>query len=554
MSSSSEIDRDPLEVLFSQFVQQARRGEAVNIEEFARKYPDQAEEIRELFPTLLALENAGHSQPVLPSSAEFPVVDNVQQLGEYRLLREIGAGGMGIVYEAVQKSTERKVAVKVLPQAFSRDAMRRQRFLQEARTVARLSFRNIVPIYDIGEASDRCYFSMRLIEGAGLDWVIQRLQGNPQPLSSTEVVAHFRSQGIRLADPDEDLDEDSLASEFNSIQKQHASVRANDQWQLRRDSWKQFARIGIQAAKALHHAHESGILHRDIKPGNLLIDEAGTIWITDFGLAKSEKELSLTGPNDVVGTLRYIAPERYEGKLDVRSDLYSLGLTLLELCLQRSAFERSSRSELVRDIMAGNIVSPRKYSPGIPETLEQILLKATAKDPANRYATAKELSQDLKAFCKGDYVSAPVRKTLSKPREEKPAPPGSRRRRITAKFLVGMLVVVCLVQQAVLWNRPQVYTPNVQDMEIRKVLHITLQQRIVSLDDLYNHLLQRDLRTDMEHRSRLAALPRYSSQRSSIMPLQRLYRDALQEATTLDFSPEINALNQRLDLLNQLLQ
>lgn len=546
----AESERDPLELLFSQYLEDLRGGKAVDIEQFARQHPEQAEEIRELFPTLMALEQASKKSTEPKSRWKSPQSPAAEfgsglHLGDYRLLREIGAGGMGIVYEAMQESMQRRVAVKVLPREFSNDPIRRERFLREARMAAQLSFPNIVPVIDFGDSDGRCFFAMRLVEGVGLDWVIQRLRDNSAPLASSEVAQHFRLQGVPLqasGEYDEEEDDDSLACEFNSIQKQSQADKSSDRWQLRRDSWRQFARIGIQAAKALQHAHKAGILHRDIKPGNLLLDEAGYIWVTDFGLAKSERELSLTASNDVVGTLRYLAPERFDGKLDARSDIYGLGLTLWELALQRPAFEESKRAGLVRAIMEGRITPPRQLNPQFPETLEHILMKATANRPAARYPTVSALIQDLRAYAKGEQVSAPVRKAV-------PRKPPSR---IPWKGVAGVLAGVCLLQGALLWTQPTRHFPGLVLTDDAELARLDLRERRDALDDLYSIQFRRELQHDLDNLSQVTPLTPFSTQLEALDHLHLLYSRARQDAVRAELDEEIEAYQNRINLLRRL--
>jgi WD40 repeat protein len=171
------------------------------------------------------------------------------------------------------------------------------------------------------------------------------------------------------------------------------------------------AQVGIQVAEALDYAHREGVIHRDIKPSNLLLDAASRVWIADFGLAKTDGE-ALTQTGDVVGTLRYMAPERFRGWSDPRSDIYSLGLTLYEMLILRPAFEAADRLELIRRVTHDEPIRPRKLDTRIPRDLETIVLKAIDKEPSRRYPTAGELATDLRRF-EEDRPVAARRSTLA---------------------------------------------------------------------------------------------------------------------------------------------
>jgi len=528
--------RDPLELLFTEYLNRKREGDSIQIEDFALEYPDQAQEICDLFPTLEALEKvrSENGQPHLMASRE--ELTGGLHLGEFRLLREIGAGGMGIVYEALQESINRRVAVKVLPQEFTQQTVRRTRFLQEARTVARLSFRNIVPIFDFGESENRYYFAMRLIEGAGLDWVLLRMSEDDRPLTSTEVMEHFKDQGIPLSEQQEMEEDESLACEFQFSDSSQTEKNPKHKWILRRDSWKQMARIGLQAARALGHAHQAGILHRDIKPGNLLLDGEGVIWITDFGLAKSENELSMTGTDDVVGTLRYISPERFHGKVDARSDIYALGLTLIELCIHRSVFAEVGRSEMIRNIMEGNIVPPREMNPKIPEPLEKILLKATATDPDQRYQTAAEMAEDLRAFSRGNQVQSSL--TVSHRKW-----PG-----LVRKYWIALiLTVLCLFQAGLLFR-------NNQGFEQVRVDRDQVLVRLDALDSLYQELTHREISSDLTRSLTMKSVPKNSPQWTTLNHLLPLYSQLEKDARRHRLPKVQQEISERNRLLNRLLQ
>src|SRR5262249_6614475 len=170
--------------------------------------------------------------------------------------------------------------------------------------------------------------------------------------------------------------------------------------------WQSVARIGVQVADALAYANTHGTFHRDIKPSNLLLDTQGTVWVADFGLAKAADSEDLTHAGDIVGTIRYMAPERFRGHSDARADIYSLGLTLYELLTFRPAFEESDKNNLISMVAHETPAPPRKLNPGVPRDLETIVLKAIARDPSLRYPSAAEMAADLRRFIEDRPIRA----------------------------------------------------------------------------------------------------------------------------------------------------
>ncbi|MHB8736886.1 MAG: protein kinase domain-containing protein, partial [Terriglobales bacterium] len=360
---------------------------------------------------------------------------------------------MGVVYEAEQESLGRHVALKVLAAYGALDPRHLQRFQREARASARLHHTNIVPVHGVGEQDGLYYYVMQFIQGLGLDAVLDELKrlrrgkqvttpGVGQALQpDSEVGQAF--QGDRQAGKSDvranelsvaDVAQAMLTGQFEAIDSQPAegacelaaAPLSGERLQRRSAAknssviasmhlpgqaagasfseagsqyWRSIARIGIQVAEALAYASSQGILHRDIKPSNLLLDTHGTVWVTDFGLAKADDDAdNLTRTGDVIGTLRYMAPECFQGQADARSDLYALGLTLYELMTLRPAFDEHERSKLIRQVLHDDPPRPRKLDPTLPSDLETIVLKATARDPAHRYQTPGELADDLQRF------------------------------------------------------------------------------------------------------------------------------------------------------------
>ncbi|MEZ6136661.1 MAG: serine/threonine-protein kinase [Pirellulaceae bacterium] len=423
MSNSMEPDFAQLGLLIDEFTARVRAGERPQIDDYAARYPQFARDIRELFPTLLTMEHVGvdGSEVRVTASGKTP-----QQLGEYRILREIGRGGMGVVYEAEQESLGRHVAIKVLPYHALMDPKHLTRFHREARAVAQLHHSNIVPVFGVGEHEGIHYYAMQFIRGLGLDLVLdemRRLRDSTEGAQPSEVASAIYSrhgigsdaQQAEPFSPNNAPSEQVLVDHVELTEDANEKVAASfDQATNLGDSsgasgnsssgsmsgyqlYKNVARIGSQVADALVCAHAQGILHRDIKPSNLLIDSSGNAWVTDFGLAKTLEE-DLTHTGDLVGTLRYMAPERFRGWSDPRSDVYSLGLTLYEMLTLRPAFREADRAEIIRRVMYANPPRPRQIDPHIPRDLETIVLKATEKEPLSRYQTASELAEDLNRF------------------------------------------------------------------------------------------------------------------------------------------------------------
>jgi eukaryotic-like serine/threonine-protein kinase len=350
---SGDGDREPFECVAEEFVERCRRGELPSVGEYLERYPELAETLRKLLPAVAMIERVG--QGAFPQAETQAAWKMPSQLGEFRIVRELGRGGMGVVYEAVQESLGRNVALKVVHQ-MQMDGRRLERFHREALAIARLHHTNIVPIFAVGKHDGLPYYAMQYIRGRGLDAVIEDWKRDKKPL-------------------------DGERRRF-------------------------IAGVGIQAAEALHHAHEQGILHRDVKPANLLVDEHQSLWITDFGLAKLAGQDDLTRTGDVIGTLRYLAPEALRGRTGPENDVYSLGLSLYELITLNSPFGDVSASELLRQVSESQPTRPRKLDPTIPRDIETIVLKAIAPEPGDRYATGLELADDLRRFVEDRPIRA----------------------------------------------------------------------------------------------------------------------------------------------------
>ncbi len=347
----SAAGSDPLDALAEEYLRQYRAGGRVGVEAFADSHPEHRQELLEILPAMVALEQWKRDRESTASSGRALQVPPLERLGDYRILREVGRGGMGVVFEAEQQSLGRRVALKVLPAQALSSPRQLHRFQREAQTAARLHHSNIVPVFGSGHTDGFHYYAMQFIDGRGLDRVAEEWAGaRRQRPAEGQRQAHL------------------------------------------------LARLGGQAAAALQHAHDHGVLHRDIKPSNLLLDATDNVWVADFGLAKALESEGLTNSGDVLGTLQYMAPEQFSGAYDVRSEVYGLGLTLYELLAGEPAFRSGNRGELIDRIRQGRIEPLSRRRPDLPRDLVTVIEKAVRSDPELRYQSAREFGEDLERF------------------------------------------------------------------------------------------------------------------------------------------------------------
>jgi eukaryotic-like serine/threonine-protein kinase len=366
-----------------EYVKLRRAGQPPLRDEFLARHRPIAVALAECLDGLELVEDA--ASHFSPSPDRRPLAAALQapaQLGEFRLIREIGQGGMGVVFEAEQVSLGRRVAIKVLPMAASLDSRCRRRFQVEAQAAALLHHEHIVPVFGTGVDSGVHYYVMQFIEGRPLTDVLRELRNTPPPLGRDQAA-------IRLP---------PLA--LPAVRTSSRQARSGRSPAASRRYCRSVVRWAVQAADALDHAHEIGVVHRDIKPSNLLIDGRGHLWVTDFGLARLPHEnQELTHTGDQMGTLRYMSPEQLRGErgaVDHRTDLYSLGVTLYELLTLTPAFAGRDRQELRARILADDPTPPRRLNPSIARDLETVVLKAMDKEPSARYGSARDLACDLR--------------------------------------------------------------------------------------------------------------------------------------------------------------
>ncbi len=447
--------RDPIDLLADEFVQCYRQGEQPTMEEFAQAHPEHAEDIRNLFPLILNIEQLKNRHLQAGGRPSSIGATPIERLGDFRIVREVGRGGMGIVFEAEQQSLSRRVALKVLGSHIAPTEKQIRRFRREAEAAARLHHTNIVPIYGVGQENGVHFYAMQFIDGVGLDVVMEVLNGHlpaspasippmgdhhaaspSTSLSAAMIAANALREGwfaegkspsasssgaafpggtsppgvthhvARSDDTPLELADTQGVPVMAAAETIPAQPAPPARRPLGSRYWKSVARLGRDVAVALDYAHTHGILHRDVKPSNLLLDHEGNVWITDFGLAKHVESEDLTRSGDIVGTLRYMAPEQFDGNTDRRSDVYSLGLTLCEMLTLEPAFGDTKHGRLIQQKTQGSLPRPRARNSHIPRDLETIVLKAVATDPQHRYLTAGQLAADLQRFMEDRPVAA----------------------------------------------------------------------------------------------------------------------------------------------------
>ena len=403
--SAAVLPDDPrvLEVV-QEYLAELEAGRRPARKEFLSRYPDLADALEVCLDGLEMVHFAAVQEKSEPAGK--PGADLLPQspLGDFQILREIGRGGMGVVYEAVQLSLGRKVALKVLPFAAAFDARQLQRFRTEAQAAALLHHTNIVPVFAVGCERGVHYYAMQLIDGHSLATLIREALSERQRRSSAsgepQTVTWLETSSA--AAPAADKVHAETLTGFPATLTSQRSARPNDYY-------RGIARLMYQAADAVDHAHQYGIIHRDIKPANLLVDAQGRLWITDFGLAQMQSGVELTQTGDLLGTLRYMSPEQASGQrglLDHRTDIYSLGVTLYELVTLRPIFDGKDRQSLLWQILHEEPPAPRRLNRAIPVELETILLKAISKNAADRYTSAREMAADLQRFLHDQPIRA----------------------------------------------------------------------------------------------------------------------------------------------------
>jgi WD40 repeat protein/serine/threonine protein kinase len=393
------------------------------------QHPDLADDLAACFETL---DFIGHSLGQAPATA---VLECGQQFGEYQILREIGRGGMGVVYEAFHLGLERRVALKVLSGRSFEDERQRERFLLEAKTAAGLHHTNIVPIFEVGELDGVCYYAMQFIRGQSLGSIVRSLRNRRRQAEPTDttvfppgtIVRDERAAAMERRDvPSEETPASSpgvagatttagdRATPSTSATQPMPAAQSSTRYHLAEGPvsdgyFREVAGVIAQAADALSHAHAHNVVHRDVKPSNLILDGEGRVWVADFGLAFRSNAPAERGAGDAVGTPAYMSPEQVrtgEAPVNERTDIYSLGATLYELLTLRPIFEGNTSLSVLTQIATVEPSPPRQVNPRVPKDLDSIVRKATAKRIEDRYHDAAGLASDLRRYLHFEPIRA----------------------------------------------------------------------------------------------------------------------------------------------------
>jgi serine/threonine protein kinase/WD40 repeat protein len=443
----SVTNGEPVDAALAEYLLRRERGESVDVSQLIAAYPGCEDELRKF----IAQERNVNRVLANGSPAAAPSHDMAGRvLGDFRLRKIIGRGGMGIVWEADQLSLHRKVAVKLLPGAMCSDPRHRTRFQNEARILAQLEHLNIVNVIAVGEEADTYYFAMQYIDGITAEALIRLWEENPRLGETRPHVA----ESLRDSDDNHNAPSPSPSPELGGEQnksKESGEDSENGrlpQWAVRADKRERYrlcARIARDIACGLAHAHACGVLHRDVKPSNILLDKVGTARLTDFGLARMYGDATLTATGAILGTLRYASPEQLSGThhiVDERSDVYSLGASLWEMVTCKRLFASEDRNSVITQVLKIDAPRPSSNSSGLPRDLETIITRAMAKEPADRYVSAQALADDLERFLDGRPIQA------------KPISLGERafrwanRNRALTTASVGSLVALAIVAMA----------------------------------------------------------------------------------------------------------
>lgn len=467
------------------FLAELEAGRRPNREHYFARCPELRAELEECFDGIelaAALSPRTVTGNSTAASADAELVQPQAPLGDFQIVRPIARGGMGVVYEAIQLSLGRRVALKVLPFAAALDERQLQRFKIESQAAAQLHHTNIVPIYAVGCERGVHFYAMQLIDGRSLGEVIEDWRQSEKEPTRSSASSPRSSKATS-----ETVAGTTLATAAS-----------------RRARWTAAARIIAEVADALEFAHSAGVVHRDIKPANILLDNNGRVWVTDFGLAHVATDVSLTRSGEMLGTLRYMSPEQasgQRGQVDHRTDIYSLGATLYEALTLRPVFVGDDRAALLMQILREEPRPIRQIDRSLPADLETITLKALAKNSADRYSTAAEFADDLRRFLSQRPILAQRPTWADHARKWVRRHPGF----VVAVGLIGLISAVVFAVASGLILREQALTAAALKRERERTIQaesrLALAQRaaddLIQLaeDEALDHPFQEGLRT-----------------------------------------------------------
>jgi len=481
---------EELSPVVSEFLSEIDAGRNPSRDQFLEMHPELTDQLDQALTRRRLLRNAGQDLEIETND----VALTRMPLGDFRLIRPIGRGGMGVVYEAEQLSLRRIVAVKVLPFASMLDVQQQKRFRNEARAAATLDHPNIVPVYYVGHERGVHFYAMQLIDGQSLAEVITFLR-SPDGLISG-----------RAEPPTAEQTGGTIRMPASNLSSQHSMGS--------HEFFRTVAKLGSQAAAALAHAHDIGIVHRDVKPGNLMVDVNGKLWVTDFGLARFDHGDQLTITGGVIGTYGYMSPEQAAGSrlVDPRSDVYSLGATLHELLAPRQTAPSATTHSVVAATEVTELTPLRELDRQVPIDLETIVMKATALERSDRYQTARDLGEDLRRFSIGANIHA-RRLTFF----ERSVRALSRHRLAVAITAVSGLVLLAIATVAISAWSAQIahYADSVDQALVEK-------QRALDAAELAQSVSERQ--------RRLAEVSLHRAETSELRALRMSYRSDIQLA------------------------
>ncbi len=504
--------------LAEEFIERYRKGEQATIREYCDRYPLLADEIRTVFPTIAIMERIAILDDDKPSRESIKAFTPMQ-LGDYQLVREIGRGGMGIVYEAIQISLHRQVAVKVLPPQFHSDSKHKRRFEREAQAAAKLHHTHIVPVFGVGEHNGVSYYVMQLIQGLSFDVVLKQIwrikfeqastvnDANATVFDSTPwspskvapLTQSFLTGSFEEIDLESSVDQGSSDSNSSASQLLGSSSGTGRIFRKEQTYYQRVAHLGVQINDALAYAHQQGIVHRDIKPSNLILDQRGKVWVTDFGLAKLKDQEDLTLTGDLLGTIRYMPPEALEGRADARSDVYSLGITLYEMLALRPAFEERDRGKLLKLLSGDGPTHLMKVVPDIPRDLATIIHKAIDREWSNRYSSPSEFAADLRLFLEDRPIRARQANAL-----EQLARWGRRNPAVASLISVAACLLVALLAISAVDNFQLSHALKVSQDNLDRALRAERESRLREADALVGKA--QGFRLSRQEGQRIAAL------------------------------------------------